>query len=156
MKQRIFYTILFLVLNFTALGIGVYLMDGGPLSDWYIQLNQAPWTPPNPTFGIAWSIIMICFAFYMSNLILKNSNRNTIWIIYIIQWILNTGWNYTFFNQHLPILGLINLLILFGTVSYLLFNFSNTLKRSTYLILPYILWLIVAISLNSYIVIYNN
>lgn len=45
--------ILFLVLNFGALGIGTILMDNGPQSLWYTSLNQAPWTPMGWVFGAA-------------------------------------------------------------------------------------------------------
>ena len=38
--------VLFLAINFSALGIGSYLMNNGPTSGWYLTLNKAPWTPP--------------------------------------------------------------------------------------------------------------
>ena len=107
-------------------------MDGGPLSDWYTQLNQAPWTPPNPVFGISWSIIMVCFAFYMTDLIKQNITPSFIWIIYAIQWILNTGWNYVFFNQQQSFLGLITILLLFAIVCFLLFKFYKELNMRCY------------------------
>ncbi len=55
-------TILFLVANFGGLAIGSWLMNNGPISDWYTNLNQAPWTPPGAVFGIAWTFIMNCFS----------------------------------------------------------------------------------------------
>lgn len=155
MKRRLQIFFLFLTLNFAALGLGVYLMNNGPISEWYMQLNQAPWTPPSPVFGIAWTIIMICFAFYMTRLVELKTDYVFIGLIFAIQWILNTGWNYVFFNQHLPITGLITILLLFSVVTYLLFRFKPILKYSSLWILPYFLWLIVAISLNGYIVVYN-
>jgi len=155
MTQYVKHIILFFVLNFAALGLGVYLMDGGPLSDWYIQLNKAPWTPPNPTFGICWSMIMFCFAFYMASLLKLHANKSLIWIIYSLQWILNSGWNYAFFNQHDSIFGIFIILLLLSIITYLLFKFCTLLKWKTLWITPYFIWLIIATSLNSYIVIYN-
>jgi tryptophan-rich sensory protein len=58
--------VIFLFLNFGALAIGVTLMGDGASSDWYLQLNKAPWTPPGWSFGVAWTVIMIGFAIYMS------------------------------------------------------------------------------------------
>jgi benzodiazapine receptor len=52
-------SIFFLVLNFSALAIGSWLMNNGPITNWYMNLNQAPWTPPGWVFGIAWTTIMI-------------------------------------------------------------------------------------------------
>lgn len=38
--------ILFLVLNFAALAIGGLFTGDGVPSEWYQNLNKAPWTPP--------------------------------------------------------------------------------------------------------------
>ena len=57
--------IIFLVLNFAALGLGGLFTSKGVPSDWYQHLNKAPWTPPGWAFGFAWTLIMICFSFYM-------------------------------------------------------------------------------------------
>lgn len=155
MKQNLQYFIICFVLNFAALGFGIYLMGEGPISDWYLQLNKAPWTPPNPAFGICWSFIMVCFAFYMTSLLKRSTNKVYIWILFSVQWILNSGWNYAFFNQHYPLLGLVVILLLLFTISYFLFTFWELLKWRTLWITPYFIWLIVATSLNSYIIVYN-
>jgi tryptophan-rich sensory protein len=143
------------MLNFGALAIGGLLMNNGPTSDWYLLLNKAPWTPPGWVFGVAWFSIMICFSIYMANLILKHKNINFIWIVFIIQFVLNISWNYFFFNQHLTILGFINIVLLALIVGYFLFNFKNTMKWATLWIAPYFIWLLLASSLNFYIILYN-
>ena len=33
------------MLNFGAIAIGSYFTDSGASSDWYQNLNKAPWTP---------------------------------------------------------------------------------------------------------------
>ena len=40
-------TIIFIVINFGGLAIGSWLMNNGPMTEWYTNLNQAPWTPPD-------------------------------------------------------------------------------------------------------------
>jgi benzodiazapine receptor len=66
MENTLVRIIVFAVLNFGALGIGVYLMGQGATSDWYQGLNKAPWTPPGWVFGAAWTTIMVFFSIYMS------------------------------------------------------------------------------------------
>jgi len=61
--------IIFLILNFTALAIGGLFTGKGVPSDWYQDLNQAPWTPPGWVFGFMWTFIMISYAVYMAHLI---------------------------------------------------------------------------------------
>ena len=153
MKQ-LKYIFLFLVINFGALAIGTVLMNNGPQTDWYTQLNQAPWTPPGWAFGVAWTTIMICFSFYMTYLFLAEPSTR-VKILFTVQFILNVSWNFVFFNQHLVGFGLLIILALTFIVATLLFNFRKRLPIKSFLIVPYFLWLLVASSLNAYIFLYN-
>ena len=146
--------ILFLVLNFGALALGSWLMNDGPQTDWYINLNKAPWTPAGWVFGAAWTTIMLCFSFFMSYLYLKQPTQRVIGL-FVIQWLLNVSWNYVFFNQHLVGLGLAIIAILTIVVGIFFFNFKTDLKAKRLLILPYLIWLCIATSLNAYILVYN-
>ena len=148
------YTIVFLVINFGALAIGTLLMNNGPQSDWYINLNQAPWTPPGWVFGFAWTTIMICFSIYMANLYLLEANTK-IKILFTVQFILNVSWNFVFFNRHLVSLGLAFIIALTVIVSLLMFTYRKRMPLKSFLILPYFLWLLVATSLNAYVLLYN-
>ena len=91
--------IIFLVINFAALGIGGFLMGEGPSSDYYQTVNKAPWTPPGWVFGAAWTTIMICFSIYMAYWT-DSENDNTVLALFAVQFILNVGWNPLFFNFH--------------------------------------------------------
>tara|TARA_R110002111_G_scaffold227797_3_gene289348 strand:+ start:345 stop:806 length:462 start_codon:yes stop_codon:yes gene_type:complete len=148
------YITIFLIINFGALAIGSWLMNDGPQTAWYQNLNQAPWTPPGWVFGVAWTTIMICFSIYMAYLykILPNTKLK---ILFFIQFVLNVIWNYIFFNQHLISVGLICIVLLTMVVGKFLFEYKDELKTKSLLILPYFLWLCVATSLNAYILIYN-
>ena len=147
--------ILFLILNFGALAIGSYFTDGGASSDWYQNLNKAPWTPAGWVFGAAWTSIMISYSVYMAYLIKINRNTKKIIFLYSIQWILNVAWNPIFFELHLTILGLIEICLLTTLITYLCIHFRKELKTKILLIFPYIIWLFIASSLNAYIAIYN-
>ena len=145
---------LFLICNFGALAIGVWFTDNGPQSNWYLQLRKAPWTPPGWVFGTAWSSIMLCFSFYMAYLYTALPNTR-VKILFTIQFILNVGWNFIFFNQHFITFGMLIILALTGVVTVFMVDYRQLLKLKTLLILPYVLWLCVANSLNLYILLYN-
>lgn len=156
MKNKTLLFLLFMASNFGALGIGVILMDNGSSSEWYNNLNKAPWTPVGWVFGTAWFSIMLLFSVYMTKLVMqyKLPNLNLI-KIYVFQWILNVSWNYIFFNQHLTIFGLIVILSLWLLVGYFTFKYMRVLKWHTLLIALYLVWLTIASSLNIYIVLFN-
>jgi len=153
MKKALWFFV-FLVLNFGALGIGTLLMNNGPQDSWYAALNKAPWTPPGWFFGVAWTTIMICFSIYMAFLIQVKSTAN-IWLLFFVQFILNTSWNYVFFNQHLVLVGLMVIVLLTVLVGYFLLKFNRLMKQKTWFIVPYFIWLIVASSLNAYVYLNN-
>ena len=127
-------------------------MDNGPRTDWYIHLNKAPWTPPGWVFGFAWTFIMVCFSFYLTDLFLKFKSL-AVKIAFTIQVMLNISWNYLFFNQHFVLLGFINLLFLNIILCYFFFSISK--NNTKYLLIPYMIWMCIATSLNLYILIHN-
>ncbi|NRB61203.1 MAG: tryptophan-rich sensory protein [Winogradskyella sp.] len=153
--KRIGYIILFLALNFGGLALGTLFMGNEVTGEWYTALNKAPWTPPGWVFGFAWTTIMICFSIYLAFLFeIRKSTYVT--IIYGIALILNVSWNLVFFNQHLVTLGLINLVALLLVIVYFFISFGDDkLSKARYLLMPYILWLCIAVSLNLYIVTNN-
>ena len=156
MKHKTVLFLLFMASNFGALAVGLLLMDNGSSSEWYYALNKAPWTPEGWVFGVAWFSIMFCFSIYMTNLVMQYKSPNSKLVkLYVVQWILNASWNYVFFNQHLTILGLIVIFSLWLLVGYFTFNYIKTVKYYTLFILPYLVWMTIATSLNAYIAIYN-
>ncbi|WP_298238770.1 TspO/MBR family protein [uncultured Algibacter sp.] len=148
------YNTIFLIINFGALYVGSLLMNNGPQTEWYTNLNQAPWTPPGWVFGVAWTTIMICFSLYMAYLYKLKPNVTVIGL-FSIQFILNVIWNYAFFNQHLIGIGFTIILLLTIVVSIFTISYSKELGAKTILILPYLIWLCIATSLNGYIL-WNN
>ncbi|MBU3012808.1 tryptophan-rich sensory protein [Polaribacter vadi] len=147
-------TFLFLVINFVGLAIGSLLMNNGPTSDWYVNLNQAPWTPPGWVFGVAWTLIMFFFSVYLAKLFtVENSLKMK--IIFLFQFILNVSWNYIFFNKHLVLFGLITIVLLTSLLFIYFFKLSTKVNNYKYLLLPYMVWLCIATSLNLYILIHN-
>ncbi len=144
----------FLIINFGGLALGSYLMDNGPMTEWYLNLNKAPWTPPGWVFGFAWTTIMICFSIYLAKLFQKKQSI-ILWVMFAVQFILNVSWNFIFFNQHNVLLGLIVIILLTTLIFFYFASFRNEIKQLRYLLAPYMLWLCIATSLNFYIYLYN-
>lgn len=151
----IYRLMLFLVINFGALAIGGLFTSKGVPSDWYINLIKAPWNPPGWAFGFAWTAIMICFSIYMAYLWPVSENKNGLVVLFIFQWILNVAWNPIFFYYNNILLGLVIISGLTLLVAAFLIIYWSDLKFISVLILPYLLWLIVATSLNGYIYLNN-
>ena len=143
--------LVFLVLNFGALALGALLMGEGPLGAWYQSLDKAPWTPPGWVFGFTWTSIMLCYAIYMGRIWKAfTASRKEVALLFLVQWILNVSWNPVFFHFHWMGLGMFVILSLELILIIKHIKFFNRSVLSHLLIAPYILWLVIAFSLNEY------
>lgn len=148
--KRITTIIVFLIINFGTLAIGNWLMNNGPQTEWYLNLNKAPWTPPGWVFGAAWTTIMICFSIYMAQLYMQLKTKKVIGL-FVLQVLLNVSWNYVFFNQHMVVFALVIIASLTLLILYFFTSFYKKIKLVSLLLLPYIIWLFIATSLNYYV-----
>lgn len=153
-KQRL---LIYLILNFAALAIGSWLMGDAVTSSWYQNLNKAPWTPPGWVFGAAWTIVMITFSVFMAYATSSKNIENliTLKVLFWIQWLLNVSWNYIFFNMQMAEAGLIEILTLFIVLGFIFYVGFLRIGVKSFWLLPYLTWLVIAISLNAFIVAYN-
>ena len=146
--------LLFLIINFGGLFIGGLFTGEGVPSDWYQNLNKAPWTPPGWVFGAAWTTIMICFSIYMAILWKKITLKNLLYL-YIAEFILNVIWNPLFFHFKWINVALLSISLLTILITYMVISLRREMRLKTLLLFPYLIWILIATSLNGYVVLYN-
>jgi tryptophan-rich sensory protein len=98
---------------------------------------------------------MVCFSFYMAQAWGIIENRNFLMALFAFQWLLNVAWNPVFFKFHQVAFGLILIVSLTALVGYFLFGLMPQMKWRSLLVAPYFVWLLVATSLNAYILLKN-
>ena len=99
---------------------------------------------PRWIFPIAWSILYVLMGI-SSYFISDNKNLLN---IYKINLIVNLLWPIIFFLFKLKVLAFFWILILILIVGYMIYKFHQENKLSSYLLIPYILWLVFASVLN--------
>ena len=156
MQKKSFLTlIVFLLANFAALAIGSWLAGNPVTNEWYNSVDKAPWTPPGWIFGAAWFSIMLLFSIFLWNMQAKiDAAKNPMfYAVFALQFVLNVVWNPIFFAWHLPLPGLIVIVLLSILVGgYLVWGFRKGGLNGLYM-LPYFIWMCIATSLNAYILI---
>jgi len=153
MKKYISSSLIFIILNFIGLAIGGLWTNSGVISDWYLNLNQAPWTPPGWVFGAAWTTIGLTFGIAVSKLQVEKD-----WdmmLFYYLSWLINLSWNAIFFGFKSPLLGLILIIDLSVLIGIITHNLRLRHGKWFLFSLPYFLWLMIATSLNMFIVLTN-
>lgn len=145
-----------LTVNFGGLAIGGWFTGPGVQSDWYANLPQAPWTPPGWVFGAAWTVVMLGFSWFCFDVFIStadNPNSRKVWSKRLgFAWILNVGWNPLFFTMHWTGIALLELLFLFSFIAFLYKKGQEIFysRATSWAILPYLIWLSVALTLNSF------
>lgn len=148
----------FFVINFAALGVGSILMGENPsTNEWYQSLQKAPWTPPGWVFGAAWSFIMFCFSLFMWRVSGKYTfdELKRFYTLFALQLVLNVSWNPVFFHYHFTNTALFIIIVLTLLVGWLLWWGIKNAGLAGILVSPYFIWLLIATSLNAYVVLHN-
>src|SRR6187200_743506 len=126
--------------------------------DWYITLEKPFFAPANWIFGPVW--IILYFLMGVSLYIvwkdeLKSKTRNVFFVVFGIQLILNALWSLLFFGLRSPLLGLIDILILDVMLVVTIFYAKRVSKYAAMLLIPYMVWIIIASVLNYAIMVLN-
>lgn len=128
------------------------------VSTWYPQLNKPFWTPPGWLFGPVWTILYILIA-VSGWLIYKaepSRQRSVALAFYGAQLILNLVWSFFFFSLQNPLLGLINIVLLSALIILTIINAWPVRQLAGVLLIPYLIWVIYATTLNFGIWLLND
>ena len=124
--------------------------------EWYNNLNKSSITPPSIVFPIVWTGLYISIAASFLLFILQDglSDRMAI-TFFIIQMVLNLMWTPVFFRLHELKLSLFIVILMWIFILLTILRFTKKVPIAGYLLIPYIIWVSLAIYLNGYIY-YNN
>lgn len=151
----IYRFIIFLILNFAAIGLSRFMGGEGPKSEWYRALETAPWSPSGWVVGLAWTVVMIGFSLYLAYLWPAVSNKKILVGLLVLHYVLTLSYNPTFFYYQKVLPGLFIISVLTLIIGFIAVYYWKTLELKSVLIIPYFLWMIIATSLNAYILLKN-
>lgn len=141
---------LFLLACYLTASLGAMFVPG----PWYDDLNRAPWNPPNIAFPIVWTVLYFLIAIAGWKIFASPESRlKQLWVI---QLVLNGAWSWIFFGQQWVGMALVDIVMLDIFVTVLLVGcWRKKLRLAGWLLLPYLLWVLLATSLNAYIFLMN-
>jgi len=121
---------------------------------WYTTLKLPSFAPPGWFIGIVWITLytLMGISLYLVwNKGLKNKRVKNSLYVFGLQLILNAVWSFLFFGLRSPLLGLIEIVFLWVFILLTILKFYKISRTAAWLLLPYIVWVSVALMLNFYI-----
>jgi len=135
-------------LSFGVAGLGAALTD---LSDWYYQLKQPDWKPPDPAFGVIWTVIFLLCA--ISGWLGWHRLPSPAWrplalFFWGLNGFLNLLWSLLYFTWRRPDWAMWEVPLLLMSILALIAVHRRHSPMSAWLLLPYLVWVSIATCLN--------
>jgi len=139
---------LFLPLSVGAVA-GMFTSQAVPT--WYATLNRPSFNPPNWVFGPAWTTlyVLLGISFFLIWKENPTRERNLAIKVFSIQMLLNFVWSFLFFYFNLIGVALIEIILLWISITLMIYLFYKIKPLAAYLNIPYLLWVSFATILNA-------
>lgn len=147
----------FLGLCFGAAWVGSMLTSPA-LPEWYAGLAKPSWTPPNWVFGPVWSLLYLMMAL-AGWLVWRQAGVTSVAVplaLFGLQLVLNVAWSAVFFGLRRPGAAFAEIILLWFVILASMSAFWRVTRLAGWLMLPYLLWVGYAASLNLAIWLMNR
>jgi len=132
----------------------LFTMD--QIGSWYATLTKPSWTPPNWVFGPVWTTLYVLMgvAAYLVSRSKKLGKSLVLWLFFA-HLIVNALWSIVFFRLHELLLAFLIIVLLWALIVILMRLYWRYSRVATYLMIPYLLWVSYASTLNLGILFLN-
>ena len=151
MKKRGSWKILIicLLIVFAIASISSVFTSSSVNSQWYSSIKPSI-TPPNYVFPIVWNILyfLIALSLYFSWISASKQKHKIIVIVFGINLLLNALWSFLFFFLQQFAIAFFDLILIWLTIWAMILATYKINKKSSFLLIPYLLWVSFAGILN--------
>lgn len=137
--------------------LGSLVTVTGPGS-WYSTLQKPFFAPPNWVFAPVWITLFILMGIALYLVWQCGTENREVKMalgIFGVQFFLNVIWSFLFFGLMSPLLGLIDIILLWVMIVVTIRAFYRVKKSAAYFLIPYIAWVTLASALNGAIYFMN-
>ena len=152
--KKIISLLIFNILAFGASAWGSYVTNLYK-EPWYSEIVKPSFNPPDWVFAPVWITLYIAMSVAIWLIWINSQRKEKIIYIYFIHLLINGSWSIFFFGLHLILASLIVIGIIIFFVVWLIKLYHPINKLSSFLMIPYLMWLSYAFVLNFYIFILN-
>ena len=122
---------------------------------WYSTLIKPGFNPPDYIFPTIWVILYVSMAFAVWLIWINPKKSEKIIYIYFVHLLVNASWSVVFFALHQIFIALLVIVAILLLVLWLMKLYYPINKLSSFLMVPYLAWLVFAFVLNLNILLLN-
>lgn len=115
---------------------------------WYANIPKPFWTPPRYVFGPVWTLLYAMMTISAYLVAKKTTLASKAMVFYYLQLFFNALWSTFFFGFQLPSLAFVDIAFLIFCILGCMYSFFPHSKIATYLLIPYLIWVIYASTIN--------
>ncbi|KAE8438752.1 TspO/MBR family protein [Vreelandella piezotolerans] len=140
--------------------VGAAAMTGARFrpDGWYQTLRKPRWTPPDLAFPIAWGILYLLMAIAAWRIYMADDSplRSASLAVYGAQLLANAAWSWLFFGRKQIGAALVDIVVLLVLITLAIGLFAQVNTFAAWLMVPYWLWVALALALNATILRLNR
>lgn len=127
------------------------LSNSGYGNPWFDSLRKPDFMPPGWAFGVVWPILYALLGVALAMILVEppSPRRQAALTFFFIQLVLNFAWSPIFFAAHDITTAKIVIFVMAATAAAAAGQFLRLRKAAGLLMVPYLLWLIFAATLNA-------
>ncbi len=124
---------------------------------WYAQLVKPSWNPPSWVFGPVWNTLYVLMGIAAAR-VWTSSKKPTrfaaLWLFFA-HLVVNALWSVVFFGLHEIALALAIIILMWVLILITVVWFKRYSRAASWLLVPYLLWVSYAFTLNLGILVLN-
>jgi tryptophan-rich sensory protein len=134
-----------------CLGAWAGIVTSSNIATWYAHLHQPSFNPPNWLFAPVWTTLYILMgvSFYLVLQAAPTLAKSKAVQIAIFQLALNTLWSFLFFYFHLIGIALLEILLMWLSILWMIRAYWPIHRFAAILQIPYLAWVSFASILNA-------
>ncbi|OKY77490.1 MAG: Tryptophan-rich sensory protein TspO [Candidatus Methanohalarchaeum thermophilum] len=151
MEYRDYFYLIVFIVGCELVGIIGALVTSDAFVSWYPSLEKPWFTPPGYVFAPVWTLLYALMGIALYIVWKKGwPQKKAKYAVsaFAIQLTLNGIWTPLFFGLRNPLLGLIDIILLWIAILVTIVLFTRISKKAGALLIPYIIWVTIATALN--------